>query len=159
MTSLVLDSAMDTRAITLAQQQRLLDASGLVDAIGRTRLDPHQRILVAAAKRLIREFNAANDLAGECARAIAGAADQALAGPEWSQRRVIRSTRDHLAVLLNPSVIGVQREQSLAAVRYVIEHAPSGMVGSHEDPVRELEHQLGGRKTKMFWDLVAEARP
>lgn len=147
---------METRAVTLAQQQRILEAVGLVAAISRTDLTAHQRILVAAAKRLLREFAEANEHAGECTRQIAGIAEFTSAPPMWSVRKVIRLTRDPLATLVNPVIRGKARDSAECAVLAVIRSAPPQMLGSHEHPNVTVRHQLGVAKTSALWDLVAE---
>lgn len=163
--SAVVAHALDAQSANARQHRALYAPSGDVDSAlehlavaSRMAVNDRQRDHIRDAMRLI--LSALRDNQGErnCERQIAAIAQNPDAARPWSLRRVVRETRDPLATLLNPIIVGKPREQALATVMAVIRDAPPELIGSHAKPNVTLAHELAPAKTTRLWDLVAEAQ-
>ena len=110
---------------------------------------------IRAAFRLAREALTHGDAEHPELHAAVALVDQPEA-EQWSKRKVVEHTKDHLEDLVN-GVQGKRRDEAREAVLAVIAAAGPELTGSHERPdLKNIGHQLGKAKRGVLWDLVRE---
>lgn len=85
-------------------------------------------------------------------RQIAGRVDRS---GEWSFRRVVRESRDPLAVLANPIIKGRPRADALAFVRRITAEAPPEIVGTLAKPSVRMREELGVNRYTLLLVIAA----
>lgn len=158
----VLEHVLEAQSLNAHQRRVLFNRSEATDSalehlIEALRLATNevQRAHIRQAVADIIAALQANDAERDEQREIAGHVETP-AAEEWSKRKVVEQTRDHLAVLINP-ILASKHAAARAAVLAVIAAAGPEMTGSHECPdLRNVGKQLGVSKRTTLWDLVRE---